>query len=437
MITSGRNERSSARVCDEVVAPEAVAVLVVETRAALGDCWSPRREDAPAVDLERERRRVERVARAAGRPSARTRASANGRPSGSARSTPIGSDQRHGQVEPLRVLEHGRDVLRRPHLRPLDVAEQVEPRDVVVVVMRRRRLDPLDAVVAPQRSSDQSGSALDAVAGVPVRGRSRSRCRARRRSPRGARSCSRSVVRLRSRCGVISSNGLREPVLHVPAARRAAARSAPRSARGRRQRALHGPRSARRATAAARPGRAPRARAHETIVAAWPSMPLYDHCVAASDHTLPSPWTRSPVNASRRPSELDEVGDRAGRVARRRQRVDVDAAVASRSGTRRRRRRPAPTRAARSGPRAGRSRCRSVRRRQCSSTLGDELGARAAAPRRGCPASTARREPADLVAVVMRDEDVRHPVDPELVEVVEHVAVPKSISIASRPDRST
>ena len=53
------------------------------------------------------------------------------------------------------------------------------------------------------------------------------------------------------------------------------------------------------------------------------------------------------------------------------------------------------------------------------------------------PASTARREAAELVAVVVRHEDVGDAVDAELVEVVEHGAVAEVDEHRLAPRRST
>ena len=116
-------------------------------------------------------------------------------------------------------------------------------------------------------------------------------------------------------------------------------------------------RSARRATAAARPGACAREDAARECVAAAPSMPPYDHWVAASDQTLPLAVDEVAGERDTPAVELHEVADRADGVARRRQREHVEARRSAAAGTRRRCRRPAPIRAARSGPAGGRSRC--------------------------------------------------------------------------------
>ncbi len=117
--------------------------------------------------------------------------------------------------------------------------------------------------------------------------------------------------------------------------------------------------------------------------------------------------------------DIDEVRDRAGCVTRRRQRVDLEGAVALRAVLLDDTRRPAPARGARTGPRAGRSRSRAGAGASSSSTSGDqlELDRRHPDARAGCDSAI---EPLHLVAVMVRDEHVGQPLDAELLEVVEH-----------------
>ena len=130
---------------DEVVDPEAVAVLVVEDRAAspAGRLLVAGREHAPAVDLELDRGGVERVARAADAAVSSYSCQRNGSPSGERAVDRDRARTRGTAGRTARLLEQDRrDVLRRPDLGALDLAQEVDPGDVVVVVVGRHdRLD--------------------------------------------------------------------------------------------------------------------------------------------------------------------------------------------------------------------------------------------------------------------------------------------------------
>ena len=188
------------RAALEVADPVAVAVLVVEDRLlARGQ---PRRllvagrEHAVAVDLEEDRGRVERV------PRHRVRGQLVLVPGERLleRQDAVDGDRlvpEAGQVVAVRVDEDRRDVLRRPDLRTLDLAEEGQPGDVVVVVVGRDHgLDPFDPMAplqlldrpeqrpprGPLRDVTEPGRHL--VAEVDQQRRARSRTR--------AHSCSRS-----------------------------------------------------------------------------------------------------------------------------------------------------------------------------------------------------------------------------------------------------
>ena len=317
------------------------------------------------------------------------------------------------QVVAVRVLEDRRDVRGRPDLRAFDVAQQVEPCDVVVVVVRGHdSLDVRHAVVAPQRPSDRAAAGAPSGRArastrpevvAPVDQQSGAAVRQERVARREARAVPQQVRRQRlprpaSHCS--RSHGARPPAQSMSSLRRRerVARARPRDRR-----------SARRATAAA--GRAAwRAR---TAAAERSSRLALDAAVRPLGRgERPDLAAAVEEVAGERDTpavELDEVGDRADGVARRRQREDV-----------------APRRSGRvrySVDRPGdRHRLEQreavlaevvvvVDRRATPSARSTRAksSARRAAPRSGSPRRRRARKPLQLVAVVVRDEDVSDP----------------------------
>ncbi len=145
---------------DVVVVPEPVAVLVVEDRpVGLVRLLISRREDATAVHLERDRRGVQRV------PGQRIGAEFVLVPGERLveRQPSVDADRvvpEAGKVVAGGVLEHVGEVLRHPDRGPLYLAQEVDPGDVVVVVVRRQHdFDALRPRVAPEREDRvQEGS---------------------------------------------------------------------------------------------------------------------------------------------------------------------------------------------------------------------------------------------------------------------------------------
>ena len=216
--------------------------------------------------------------------------------------------------------------------RAVHVAQQVEPCHVVVVVMRGR--SPLRRArrrVASSGSIDSSagGGRCGPPEGIPSTGRSPSRSAASHPSPTAVRTRSRRLVRLRSRCGDSSSQGCRASRRGSSgaASTRRSSISSPRlravsasalagildrlAVRGEQDVRRRGARASPQREDRLRPGPRPRVR------------PLR----RGERPDRPAPYSRSPLKARRRSSELDEVGDRADRVAGRRQRETLDAAV--------------------------------------------------------------------------------------------------------------
>ena len=215
--------------------------------------------------------------------------------------------------------------------------------------------------------------------------------RARLRQQRVA--VARSSSRFRSRCGVSGDPRLAQPALEVPRLpSRRSTSSCSRSPHERERRrrvvdrlAVRGQQQVGLAVGEEPHGEDRRRRA---------LAPLYDHCVAASDHTLPG--------------AVDEVaGEREACGRRGRGGTSPSRSCGRASAGRRPRRRrsavvrysatcppPAPTRAARTGPGAGCSRCRaagachrsSTRSNSSRSTGGTQIADARRRPRAGAPA---------------------------------------------------
>ena len=151
------------RGVDEVASAKAVAVLIVEDRAiALQPVLVSCGQDAATVDLELDRRRVQRVAgEGVGRQLVFVPANRLAERQHAINGDRIGPQAR--QVVPMRLLEHRRDVRRCPDLRPFDSPKQIEAGHVIVMEVRDDDGIELHVVEGPEQRPSPGGHVVAEV----------------------------------------------------------------------------------------------------------------------------------------------------------------------------------------------------------------------------------------------------------------------------------